>query len=195
MSQAEYDSVWNTDQGGTAYKVQADPSAPGLVRLWDVVDEGWTKPFKEYEVMKRLQMVVDKCSHCTFVGVHRGEVDRHLVQVQEDSEGHYGAEMRDKANEQGRVVNTECTACGAGFRPERRRAGVHHIQERLQAASLHRGATVILNVRRFSLEPRELPKPYASGGRPDDIQVEEESRRGRRNRRRGRRSRASDNHN
>lgn len=168
-SMADADVLYQPTQDG----------APSRVRIWDKVDGTWTRPLDESHVFKYyLKKAVSKCSACSFADLRLGSVESHLERVEEQLLIHREATIENRTVEDGKVV-LACTGCAQTF-SARPGDAYSHILAVEEAAQVHQGATSQV-IRRFSLEPVELPSPTITKningqGSPQGTRVGEELR-------------------
>lgn len=131
--------------------------APNKVRLWDCVDSTWTSLVDESHAYKYyLKKAVFKCSHCSFADQRIGSVEGHLARVSESAAIHQRATIDNQKLDNGYVA-LACSACSQTFQARPSQA-YSHIFDVEQEATAHQYA-VSQTIRRFSLEPVELPSP------------------------------------
>jgi hypothetical protein len=114
---------------------------PEKVRLWDVVDGGWTKPFDRRQAFEQfLRLEVLRCTACTYTSVHSGQVGQHIETVRK----HHN--VRPEPDSEG---TERCPACDARARPGTIR---QHIMTMQAATFAHQSAREVKQ-RRYALEP------------------------------------------
>jgi hypothetical protein len=131
--------------------------APDRVPLWDVIDGTWTPPLDESHAFKYyLKKTVFKCSACAFADLRFDSVETHVELLYETVAVHAGAKIENQPKGDGTTV-LGCSACTQSFQGRPGRA-YEHLFDIEQDAQAHQGA-VSQVIRRFSLEPVELPSP------------------------------------
>ena len=143
-------TVLGNEFGGVSITQPVLEEAPHVV-IYDQVDGTSLRVDKTAAYDTYLRTVVAKCSACNFTSAYDSDVTRHLKQVHESAQTHVGAEPL-LMNGGGK----SCSGCGTPFvsRPEN---ALKHITNVIQAAPLHKDATVVV-MNRFSLEPRRSPE-------------------------------------
>ena len=143
-------TVLGNEFGGVSITQPVLEEAPHVV-IYDQVDGTSLRVDKIAAYDTYLRTVVAKCSACNFTSAYDSDVTRHLKQEHESAQTHVGAEPL--------LINgggKSCSGCGTPFvsRPEN---ALKHITNVIQAAPLHKDATVVV-MNRFSLEPRRSPE-------------------------------------
>ena len=150
------------------YQPTQDRNAPAKVKLWDAVDGTWTRPLDESHVYKYyLKKGVHKCSACTFADHRPGSVVKHIENLNMQMTMHRDATIeRHKVSDD--IIGLVCSACGITFinRPSLAHSHFLDVEEDVR----HHVGAISQVIRRFSLEPVELPRPLvaqATNGRSD----------------------------
>ena len=157
IPQREYDALIErvaNDQQGSAYQWSSD--RPQGVRLWDVIDNTWTRPFPAgLATSYYLRKVVFRCSACIFTTPYANLVEPHIRGVRQSAAEHNGAEVTPTLPMPGVEPGQQCSGCGAVF-TARKGQGHKHLQAALNAAPKHDGAKELL-LRRFALGQPTVP--------------------------------------
>lgn len=158
------------------------------IRLWDIIDGAWTKPL-DASISRSvyIRLMTFKCSACKFTAVNQQAVDSHRRSTPTQVEAHKDAKLTPWS--EGSRFGTTCTACGVQF-AARKVQGQQHLDRLSPAvAEAHKGSRT-LYIRRYNLEPVELPESVGDTngrGESEDIQAERSPRQASGKRRRGRR--------
>jgi len=178
---AEGDLLAIVENEGALYRPREE--GDGRIRLWDNVEQGWTKPLGKVNAYEQyLRKVVLKCSACTYTTIFNGGVTGHVKATLEGAQAHRGAQAIHSQDGSARVVT--CTGCGTVFR-SRLNQGQIHINDVQAAERPHRGA-VEVPMLRFSLAPVALPETNGHKGGPEASQAVRMPVYGKRKRSRGR---------
>lgn len=159
------------DKSGSAIMFETEQEAGSALRVWDILDEGWTKPVPVEQAIKlELRKVVSVCSVCRYAGPFENDVRSHIGTMVKQGERHKGGELSAVlVGDSGRVPTRTCMSCGQELQVNKSQ-DEQHLHRMQKIAPLHVNAT-ILTMRRYSLEPQEFPEPNGAG-KPVDIQAE-----------------------
>jgi hypothetical protein len=125
-------------------------------RVWDTVDQAWSKPLLEGDVFGLyLRKVVYKCSVCDFTSSRTSDVLSHTNRVMGQGELHIDAELEpfEGAN---RTRGLHCTGCDTDFL-SRAGQGRKHLNKVQVDFESHAGQVEELAIMRFTLSPSEPP--------------------------------------
>jgi hypothetical protein len=163
--------ISEADKSGGAVMFEAEQEAGTTMRLWDILDEGWTKPWPVGQAIKLdLRKVVSVCSVCRYAGPFEHDVRSHIGNMVRQGERHKDGQLSAVViADGGRLPMRTCMSCGQELQISKSQ-DEQHLHRMKKIAPLHVDAT-ILTMRRYSLEPQEFPEPNGAG-KPVDIQAE-----------------------
>lgn len=131
----------------------ADPGSE--IKLWDCVNQSWSKPIPTYETQAIMQQMGYRCSACAFVGFGQDarEVEAHILGpggVFDKMVSHKGAHAIPSTDANGRNAFV-CSACGTKMiSPSRVEMHIDSIRNAFHA---HRGRVTAQFIRLYSQFP------------------------------------------
>ena len=145
-----------SDREESFYAVVDDPSTS--MRLWDVIDQSWTKPLPNTTLKgsgqsNYLAKTVYVCSACNFTTLFSGGVAKHVTVALGQNVTHKDAKIDIVPNPMTGMPNQVCTGCGDTFE-SRPGQGAKHLEGMIAGGPVHRSADELL-VKRFNLDESE----------------------------------------
>ena len=166
--------------GGTARDRQAiaEQSPGGLAtwardagqaeKLWDVIDQAWTKPLPSYMVRRHLQKVVYSCAVCTYTSGFPKYVTTHIRHILEQGETHQQAKAFDIRI--GDTMVFQCSACEV--KSSREMDIRRHVTLVSHLSTRHKNGATEKLIKRFTLEPSGSAE-HLIMPTPDNTHIEE----------------------